>query len=279
MNQFCVLIVGDPGYLGRLSLLSMFDCSPSRVCALVDNLGSAWIDKLEQDFSVKVCKHHISENHSWVLENMESELDYENFGSSKFFRLMFLKWIILQECMQENLEGGYLIYSDLDVLWVRTLKYLLSEFSNSLADFALQNDSSKFRQFFCPGIMIWKKSDGAKNTLINIKEYHYNALQVDPYLPDDKAINRWLLEGKNLSTMFVLPRQQFVIGHRIYQLLLESAGFKLSNIVAFHANYSIGPKEKILKIQAVTKSLQNNYSRYFYFCKLVIRDMFHRVRN
>lgn len=276
IDHFCVLIVGDPGYLGRLSILSIFECSPSRVCALVDDLGNSWIDKLEHDFPVNVCRHLISEKHSWVLANFDSKLDYEIFGSSKFFRLMFLKWIVLQECMQEDHKGNYLIFSDLDVLWIKNLNSCLSDFANSPARFALQDDSSTLRQFFCPGIMIWKTSPAAKRTLSEIQNYHYKALMENPHLPDDKAINRWLLEGSNMGSMFVLPNREFVIGHRIYQLLLESSGFKLSKLVAFHANYSIGSSEKILKIQAVRKSLRINTLKYLQFGKLVTREIFRR---
>jgi hypothetical protein len=270
-EHFCVLVIGDPGELGNLSMQSILQSSPRRVCALVDNLGSEWVDRIEIGSTKLICKHLIKEKHSWVLADLASDVKFENFGSAKFFRLMFLKWVVLQECMQENLHGSHLIFSDLDVLWCRNFEDQLHEFSDSPAQFALQNDSTRSREYFCPGIMIWKKSTSAQKILDDIREYHLDALTFDPYLPDDKAMNRWLLDGENMKNLYVLSSHQFVIGHRIYKLLLGISGYRLSSVVAFHANYSIGSIEKMRKLEAVSKSLNSYHYRYFYLIKLVLR--------
>jgi hypothetical protein len=270
-EHFCVLVIGDPGRLGFLSLQSMFSTHPVKICALVDSLGSFWIDKFEADTDAHICKHQIQPEHTWVLADSLSELTYESFGSPKFFRLMYLKWVILQECIKENSHGRYLIFSDLDVVWFQKLQNYLHDFDSSSAKFALQDDSTNARNYFCPGIMIWKKTIEAQISLNMIQDFHYNELTTNPFLPDDKAINKWLALDQNDKDLYVLPRHGFIIGHRIYKLLLGVSGYQFSRLIAFHANYSIGSAEKILKAKAVIKSLKFKPLRYLYLGNLLLR--------
>ncbi len=277
-THFCLLIIGDPGELAAISLKSLILTGPNKICALVDNAGEYWLENFTQNTNWKFCLHQIQAQNSWVLDNFDSKSDYEIFGSDKFFRLMYLKWIVIKECFTEVESVKYLIFTDLDVYWSRHVSNGLEDFLESDYLFALQNDSTASRQYYCPGIMIWKKSTSSYKTLIEIMEFHRKQLNEDPSLADDKAINRWLELSNNRSYLYVLPADMFVIGHRVYDLLFQKSGYGLKQLIAFHANYCIGPSQKLNRLLAVKAFCKKQKLRYFSLIKVIILDLLHRIK-
>jgi len=277
--HYCVVAIGDPGLLGDFSLKSIVDTSPLKVCALVDDLGAAWIEKFKVQNAGTICVHFIKDSYSWVLKDFKTETTFQDFGSDKFFRLMFLKWVILEECLSEIDINEYLIFSDLDVFWSKSLANQLEEFSKSSALLALQNDSTETREFYCPGIMIWKQSSATIELLRDIRDFHLNALSSEPLLPDDKAINRWLCTDENKKFLYALPKEKFVIGHRIFQLLREVEGFDLQELIAYHANYTLGSKLKLKRLIAVSQTRRYKSVRIYSFCRIMIPHFFQKIRK
>jgi hypothetical protein len=261
--HFCLVAIGNPGYLGNISLSSITKLKPGKICVLVDEFGDSWLREYTETTNSEVCKHKIAEENKWILSEFSSKGGFEKFGSDKFFRLMFLKWIILAECLDEIYPSSFLIFSDLDVFWNKAPFQLKDLFLDPEKVFAMQDDSTSKRDFYCPGIMIWKNDERSKNVLQSIRDFHLAAFQINPYLPDDKAVNNWLTIGNNQDSMSPLPRQTFVIGHRILRLLLGISGFKLNSYFAFHANYCIGSHEKIRNLNAVRLSSKFKFLRYF----------------
>ena len=267
--HFCLVAIGNPGHLGHISLSSIVALKPEKICVLVDEFGDSWLSEYTETTNSEVCKHTITDENNWILSEFTSQEGFENFGSDKFFRLMFLKWIILTECLDETLLGSFVIFSDLDVFWNKTPFPLKELFLDPKKVFAMQDDSTPKREFYCPGIMVWKNDERSKNVLQSIRDFHLEAFQINPYLPDDKAVNNWLTIENNHDFMSPLPTQTFVIGHRLLRLLLGISGFELNSYFAFHANYCVGSHEKIRNLNAVRLSSNFGYFRYFEALKVV----------
>lgn len=276
--HFCSLIIGDPGEVAALSLRSLILTNPSKVCILVDQKGKFWIEEFVQNNFWEFCLHEIQDQNSWVLDDFDSDLNYEIFGSDKFFRLMYLKWVVIKECFAESEQSNYVVFTDLDVYWSRNISESLRDFLQSDCLFALQNDSTVSRQYYCPGIMIWKKSSAGFKTLIGLMEFHREQLIEDPYLPDDKAINRWLELSNNRIYLYALPSTIFIIGHRIYHLLLQKNEYELKTFIAFHANYCIGQYHKLSRMLAVEAFCKNYHLRYYSLFKVIALDLLRRIK-
>jgi hypothetical protein len=167
--------------------------------------------------------------------------------------LMHLKWQVLIESISESKEIGWVTFSDLDVFWKSSPSFEASKLQNQEKSFAIQKDFAKERIFYCPGIMIWNKDMLALDVLHEIQTFHEKLIKEDETIPDDKAINRWLIMNDNISRMFELDEYKFVIGHRILFLLLGQKKYKLKNLIAFHANYANGIDVKFRNLQTVSR--------------------------
>ena len=277
-SHFCSLVIGDPGEIAALSLKSLILTNPNKICILVDHKGKIWIEKFTQNNLWEFCIHEIHNQYSWVLDDFDSDSNYEIFGSKKFFRLMYLKWVVLKECLADSEPSKYLIFTDLDVYWSRDVGEGLRDFLQSDYEFALQNDSSASRLYYCPGIMVWKKTSAGLKTLTSLMEFHQKQLIEDPCLPDDKAINRWLELSNNRRYLYVLPSTNFVIGHRLYHLLLQKSGYRLEKFIAYHANYCIGQYHKLTRLFAVEAFCKKDNLRYFFLFKVIILDLLQRIK-
>jgi hypothetical protein len=115
---------------------------------------------------------------------------------------------------------------------------------------AIQDDSrGKDRVYYCPGIMLWKKSSYSERLLIDVYKYQRNEIINGQVLPDDKTLNFYLNEKSLYHLVTTLDKTEFIIGHRFPFLMAGKNGFKLRRTVAFHANYAKGSKVKNLYLK------------------------------
>jgi hypothetical protein len=124
--------------------------------------------------------------------------------------------------------------------------------------------------------MIWKNNATSRHTLEDIRSSHRSFLELNPTMPDDKAINIWASAKENANRYWILDERLFVIGHRLPFLLLGVRGFSSRTFIAYHANYTIGlaNKAKLLRIaKSGTKwfSVRLFYGVIFSFGKLMAR--------
>jgi hypothetical protein len=279
---FCCLAIGKIGDVGKMSLKSILSIPNSKILVLADLVGGEWVQKSALNTRTqesRVVVVQIPRDELEVLEELDSSVDYRPFGNPKFFRLMYLKWQILSHAISAFPNHSYVVFTDLDVFWTRSPETSLSEFITSSSSFAIQPDadSKNKRTFLCPGIMVWKTNSKAKETLESIRVHHESLLKTNPTMPDDKAINDWASKKENHLQYKVLNEKAFVIGHRLPYLLLGIRGFSFDNLIAYHANYTIGIKNKAKLLRIVDSGTKSFLVRLYYGGYLLARRLMRRL--
>ena len=231
----------------------------SRICVKADQDGFKYVESHLASLKklVPYCAHRISNDKSWVLEDAATGSEYSKFGTYKFFRLMHLKWSLIQEALAEQSDDPYVIFTDLDVFWAKEPPNIFHNQRGKDILGAIQVDPRMEKEnFFCPGIMFWKRTSASQKVLTSIQSYHADLMQVDKSLADDKALNMWLNIDDHSKYICGLDRYQYIIGHRLPQLLLGISHFKLENFTAFHANYAVGLEKKARNIDLASLKIK-----------------------
>ena len=270
-----LLVLGDLGEPAKISLSSIRNMQADSVCAVVDEKGKKWlIDNSSKEMRNRICFHNNSRIDS-ILNSLEQNNEYVAFGNPRFFKLMILKWLLILDIFEKH-RFPACIYTDLDVYWRKSAKPTYQSFMESQKIAFIQDDSSAdgSREFFCPGIMIWKNDVRSKKAIKEIFEIQKSKIEAGDSFPDDKALNLWTQNTSNRNLIDFLPNKLYVIGHRIIWLMLGLKKFSLKNTVAFHGNYSIGLKQKTELMKAARVS--HHSPMRIYHSLLQLKRRFHR---
>lgn len=279
---FACLAIGDLGIAGKLSLDSILKIPNFKLFVLADPAGRQWIEHSIEDkttFASQLTILQINEEELRILNDLDISSNYRPFGNPKFFRLMYLKWEALRLAISLFPEEPWVVFTDLDVYWKKSPILSMENFEESNFQFAVQQDSVNHgdRVYLCPGIMVWKTTDAARGALENIRQSHEMMLIENPTMPDDKALNVWSSMPENKDSYVLLSPYHFVIGHRLLHLLLSLRGFKHSNFIAYHANYTVGLTNKSKLLNAVRKSERGLVIRIFFASYLLLAKMSKKV--
>lgn len=282
--SYAILAIGDLGSMGRLALASIHKLGYSEIHAMADASGKAWLLENFFDKGVIFKFYELPEVIGAKL-NAYGHDKYSKFGESKFFQLMYLKWILISRVLESNPSVDYVVFTDLDVLWGRAIEDDLEKvFHNQEVNLAGQLDwnsnSPHNSNYLCPGIMIWRNSESSVTMLKDIKRFHELRLRQDINFPDDKAINEWIRQKENHKKVVFLSSSEFVIGHRILDLLLQRSDFELLKLRAFHANYCIGVRQKLFRMRLI--SIAKIFLPFRFVASLLItceKVTLHLIRN
>jgi len=256
--SYAILAIGELGSMGLLALESIHKLGYSEIHAMADAPGKEWLLESFKDKEVSFKFYELPEAIGMTLHSFGND-KYTKFGESKFFQLMYLKWILISSVLQSDSLSDYVVFTDLDVLWGRSIEDCLDRvFSDENINLAGQLDwntkSSQTSNYLCPGIMIWKKSESSVTMLKDIRSFHELKLRQDINFPDDKAINEWIRQGENQKKVTFLLPSEFVIGHRILDLLLHRSDFEVLKFRAFHADYCTGASRKLFRMKLISTS-------------------------
>ena len=267
-----ILIIGDLDEFASLSIETFRNLNSSRVCYVADELGELWLDRHRLKLNnITFCRHQSNEIVFEIL-SLGNESKYESFGSQKFFTLMILKWLLILDIWNTHTTLEYVLFSDLDIVWRKSPR-IDDIFKNSRQILAIQDDStSEGRTFYCPGIMIWKKTNQSQFMIKEIYDFQKDEISRGNIIADDKALNAFILKNQIEDLVGVLDKKLFVIGHRFPYLLSGVKEFSLRNYYAFHANYVSGGKLKLIYLRAVLVKPYNPI-RYCYVLWYVLRAL------
>jgi hypothetical protein len=271
-----ILVIGTLDEFASLSLTTFRNLEITRICYVADDLGEDWLLANKTKLSgVTFCRHKNKEIIS-EISYLGEPSTYESFGTQKFFTLMILKWLLLLDIWQMHSEIERVMFSDLDVAWKRQPKVqdLLPQGSRYIL--AIQDDSTpKGRTFYCPGIMIWNRSQISKQIIRDIYDFQRQEIRSSKIIADDKALNYFIQTNNLHSLVRLLDQKSYVIGHRFPYLMAGINGFSLRRYYAFHANYVSGSKMKLLylKFSLVHPANPLRYWYVFWFIwnKLMMR--------
>lgn len=268
-----ILALGNLGEAGVISANSLGNTGISKICVVADSAGKAWLSKSTLiDEKSALCFHNNTKIES-VINRLSKDDNYVNFQSERFIRLMILKWILILDVFETHHNITSLLYSDLDVFWKKSPLQEIKTLDKSDKIFFIQDDSTLDgkREFFCPGIMIWKNSRESKIALNSIINFQDERNKNDDLLADDKALNLWLNFEGRVRMLERLPSKKYVIGHRFLWMIIGRKGFNLKKTICFHANYIKGKERKYIILKGASINYFSPLRLYFAIIYIMYR--------
>ena len=210
-----------------------------------------------------------------------SSSNYREFGSLDFFKLVQLKWDLITE-VNKIANPEILIYSDLDLIWLRNpINICLNFFSlNQKCKLLIQDmTSDPCLPKLCMGFACFKGGEGLEDFVRNLSSLHKNLLMNNPKIGDDDVVTQYFLENSATDEIRLLPQTTFPTGNLI-SLFLKSQplpGMKRVDPYIFHANFVVGLRKKLLLLYIFSKqfgSQKESFStskRASYFIEYQIR--------
>jgi len=267
LNSSCIalLVLGNLGEAGALSAKSLNATGIKKICVVADQNGKNWLSKSDLiDKKLELCFHENLEMQA-VINNLSTNQNYVNFQSERFIRLMILKWILILDIYKKHPQITNCVYSDLDVIWKKSPIKEIEFLNKSKKCFLIQDDTTLDgkRQFFCPGIMIWKNTPNSNDALTSILEYQHERNKNGNLLADDKALNEWLKFDERILLLDKLPTQKYVIGHRFLWMIMNRKGFNFANVICFHGNYIIGKERKYAILKGASLNVNSVFRLYY----------------
>lgn len=275
---FSVLAFGYLGDSAKVSFKSIDNLRPSAIHVMVDKAGADWIDKeIRPVVSSRIVLHEPRESDlkRLSLANASSMTHYSDFGQERFIRLTTFKWDLIQRTLRDSKSSVF--FSDLDVIWL----------SLPITDFEADNESVVWAQddtpkksngnHYCTGIMLWKNTDYASQVLKHLFDLQCTRIISGQVIPDEPTFNL-TVRNSNVLSMGTrsLNKETYVVGHRFF---FSFFNFKVASIIAFHANYVKGEKEKYQRLEAIRRRSINDYSWMILYFKSLIGEVKKRIKT
>lgn len=197
---------------------------------------------------------------SFVKINVKNQIsvnsEYAAFDQDQFYRIVMNKW----ELLIQNLPGfDYLIYSDIDVLWIRDAGEQINEIFSAFPNvhLAMQNfGDSEQSPKLCMGFVAIRNSVLGSEFLLKCKERHKELIQVNPRIGDDDIATLLLGEIGFPNWLHRLSQVHFPVGNLLNLFTGRNSfpGIKSPIPYVFHLNYVVGLKNKRLMMRIVSSS-------------------------
>ena len=250
--NLCLLVIGDLGETGRISLQSLSNLETTKVCVAANPSGIEWLKKNSpSDLVGKLCLHdEILANFEYTQFNLKSV--YSEYRSMDFRILTLLKWDLLAESMRIHTDVKTVLFSDLDIYWFRDPFETIESLTNSNTNLFVQDDASKKRPTWCcTGVMFWKKNEQSLHSIAALRNLQKERIEAGKPQDDEDTFNQ-LIHLENSSLDFDrLNQTEFIVG-RNFKKMLISSDFRARKI-CFHANYLTGLSRKQKLLTAVDR--------------------------
>ena len=250
-TNFVALIIGNLGKSGELSLKSMLELNPNRLCYLSDEVGQKWVNSVVRRYKLNeklLCKHLIKQNIYNELKINNQINQHREFGQESFIRLTPLKWLLISQTLNKHKGEKFVVFSDLDVIW-----FSLPNFNTIKRNtIYIQNDfrPKSNKRYYCTGIMIWPQTTQVRHEAKNLFAFQKSLISLGELIPDEPAFNLYINQKSFKSKVTALDKSEYVIGHKTRKILIEN-NKSLHKIRAYHANYFTGDKQKTIAMKSL----------------------------
>ena len=192
---------------------------------------------------------------------------YKGFDKDSFFTLVQLKWYLFQHLM-EFVKPKFIIYSDLDVIWLKNpVEPLLVGFGLNprthiyLQDFTANPSVPRL----CMGFFAFRNTEVVYNIIEAAQKLHHEMLITDPQTGDDDVITRFYSENDLPETIQKLPQSTFPVGNLLNAYSRKSLFYGIPKIdpYIFHANFVVGNRKKVQLTLIMFKQLQGKLPSSF----------------
>lgn len=250
-TNFVALIIGYLGKSGELSLKSMLELQPNRLCYLSDEVGQKWVNGVVRRYKLNeklLCKHIIQQNIYNELKINNQINQHREFGQESFIRLTPLKWLLISQTLNKHKGEKFVVFSDLDVIW-----FSLPNFNTIKRNtIYIQNDfrPKSNKRYYCTGIMIWPQTTQVRYEAKNLFAFQKSLILLGELIPDEPAFNLYINQKSFKSKVTALDKSEYLIGHKTRKILIEN-NKSLHKIRAYHANYFTGDKQKTIAMKSL----------------------------
>lgn len=262
-----LLVFGRLGKSAELSFSTIKNLNCESICVMGDKSGIEWISKIAEKFDYQKLCVHIPERKYLEALNLSNteENKYSDFGNERFIKLTTFKWYLIKDVLTQHQNLSFTLFSDLDVVWLKEPSLnKFAQFDNTFL--FVQDDSSlkSLTKHVCSGVMFWRNNNFSKETLKFLFENQLNANTEGKLIPDEPILNLWIKNSSRKDSFMLLPKSEYVIGHRFYHLIMKF-GFSLNDLICFHANYVKGEKRKLRRMKILIDRLNKGTNWVIYF--------------
>ena len=177
------------------------------------------------------------------------EKDYTGWNNNDFFRIVQLKWSLLNRML--GLGFDFVIYSDLDVIWQLDAFQEVSHGFDSRPAISIQIQSftrSPHKPKLCMGFVAFRNDYNSRSFIEQGAKRHNHELRNDSRIGDDDVATLMYVERGFPSFIYELPQTTFPVGVSLNLFRGKSAfpGLIAQEPFIFHANFVVGLPNKIL---------------------------------
>ena len=201
---------------------------------------------------------------------LEPKGNYQGWDTSEFFHIIKLKWDLLIYSME--LGYDYVIYSDIDVLWLSNVSEVIERVFQVRKNVhmlvqSFTNTPEKPR--LCMGFIALRNNSYSKSFIYNAQVRHKNEALKNSSIGDDDIFTLLYVEQNFPNEILELPQFNFPVGEGLGLMRQTSMpGLNSPKPMIFHANYVVGLKNKRLLLrlaldQKQLRELQISYSMYW----------------
>lgn len=178
--------------------------------------------------------------------------EYRGFQDPVFYQIVKLKWELLLCALDMDYEN--VIYSDLDVLWLRnaaeTIKETFRKFTSVEVLIQSFTRGSEL-PCLCMGFVAFRAGNRMKEFIELCKSTHIDMAKTNQMLGDDEVISKVFQDMNYPGWIRELPQSTFPTGN-LYPLFLKHFKFrKMAGINPYilHLNFVVGIENKILLLK------------------------------
>jgi hypothetical protein len=274
----CILVIGDLGETGKLSLETLQNINPARVCITSNSTGKDWLLNAAPESIKKLFCFHPKVFENFEFKYLEDKKEYSEYRSKDFRILTLLKWDLMKESLQSHPESEALLFSDLDIYWLEDPNDYVSRLKSSKSVMFVQNDASRLRpNWCCTGVMFWKNTDQSVKFLSELRNRQKFRIESGMLQDDEDTFNQYISEPTSLLLFERLPIERFLVGRHFTKLFFGSS--KNRRQFCFHANYLTGLNRKFESLQSIDKYIRKGVFPWKELIKYLTIPRLKRIRD
>ncbi len=249
----CFLIVNKIETVPEISIMSALKNSDAEI--IIGYINESDIPATLKSNRIKFIKIETPKRIEETL--LSSNQNYIDFSQDQFFQIVQLKWILINELLKLNYR--YIVYSDIDVVWINNPLPSLELFFEDNPSVNIQIQSltvTPNKIHLCMGFVAFRNCQEVKGFISTCKQLHFEMLVSNPKTGDDDVVTKLYLNKDFSCFIRELPQSTFPVGSmlNLYSKRNLFPGLSSSEPYIFHANYVVGMKEKLKVLQTLSKT-------------------------
>jgi hypothetical protein len=187
--------------------------------------------------------------HAGSLGLIPKDGRYESFDEDSFFSLVQLKWFLFKEILAQN-PSRDLIYSDLDVFWLKDAsEFVRASFATlSRVNVLIQNFTlDSFSPQLCMGFVAFRNCEVNRKLISECLAIHKSLLVTNSRTGDDDVITHYYRTNDFPENILQLPQSTFPVGNLLNLFTKRSLypGLVPKKPYIYHANFVVGLNKKM----------------------------------